>query len=56
MLTTAPDTLVLLRVPGLQLAQEVAWDGFGPLIARLAIVSGLIWVLSRARHSARERI
>ena len=47
MLTTALNTLVFLRISGLRLAHEAGWESFGPLIAGLAIVSGLIWVLSR---------
>jgi hypothetical protein len=56
MLTTALNTLVLLRLSGIRLAHEAGWDGFGPLIAGLAIVSGLIWVLSRTSECAAVRV
>lgn len=56
MLTTALNTLVLLRVSGLRLAHEAGWDGFGPLIAGLAIVSVLIWALSRTGECTAARI
>jgi hypothetical protein len=52
MLTTALNTLVLMRNGGLRLAHNGGWEGFGPLMAGLAIVGVLIWVLSRSnRHS-----
>lgn len=48
MLTTALNTLVLLRVVGLRLAHEAGWDSFGPLIVMLAMIGVLIGVLSWA--------
>ena len=56
MLTTALNILVLLRVSGLRLAHEAGWDGFGPLIAGLAILGLLIWVLSPAGKCAAARV
>jgi len=38
MLTTALNTLVLMRIGGLRLAHGGGWDGFGPLMAGLAFV------------------
>jgi hypothetical protein len=55
MLTTALNTLVLLRMGGLRLAHEAGWDGFGPLIFGLAILGPLIWALSQAHQSALAR-
>ena len=47
MLTTALNTLVLMRISGLRLAHSGGWDGFGPLMAGLALVGVIIWALSR---------
>lgn len=47
MLTTALNTLVLVRISGLRLAHGGGWDGFGPLMIGLAVVGVLIGVLSR---------
>jgi hypothetical protein len=48
MLTTALNTLVLLRLIGLRLAHEAGWDSFGPLLVMLAIIGVLIGLLSWA--------
>ncbi len=47
MLTTALNTLVLVRIGGLRLAHGGGWDGLGPLMVGLAFVGVAIWALSR---------
>jgi hypothetical protein len=47
MLTTALNTLVLMRIGGFRLAHGGGWDGFGPLFIGLAIIGVLIGALSR---------
>jgi hypothetical protein len=47
MLTTALNTLVLIRIHGLRLAQSGGWDGFGPLMIGVAVIGVLIWVLTK---------
>ena len=56
MLTTALNTMILLRILGLRLAHEAGWDGFGPLIIGLAVFSLLIGVLSRSSQLESARI
>jgi hypothetical protein len=51
MLTTALNTLVLIRVGGLRLAHS-GWDGFGPLMVGLGFVGVAIWALSRLHDGA----
>lgn len=52
MLTTALNTLILIRLLGLRLVQEPGWDGFGPLLIVLAVVGLLIGLLSWVSQSA----
>jgi hypothetical protein len=52
MLTTALNTLVLVRIEGLQFAHGAGRDYLGPLLIGLAIVSALIWALSRSHQIA----
>jgi uncharacterized membrane protein len=47
MLTTALNTLVLIRIGGFRLAHGGGWDGFGPLFIGLAVICVLIGALSR---------
>jgi hypothetical protein len=47
MLTSALNTLVLIRIGGLRLVHGGGLDGFGPLLVGLAIIGVLIDALSR---------
>ncbi len=47
MLTTALNTLVLMRVDGLRFAHGAGRDNLGPLLIVLAMIGVAIWTLSR---------
>ncbi len=55
MLTTALNSLVLVRIGGLRLAHGGGWDGFGPLMVGLAFVGAAIWALSQLHDGASVR-
>jgi hypothetical protein len=50
--TTALNTLVLIRIDGLQFAHGAGRDNLGPLLIGLAVVGGLIWALTRVTRTA----
>lgn len=52
MLTTALNSLVLVRIGGLRLAHGGGWDGFGPLMVGLALVGAAIGALSQLHDGA----